>query len=263
MRGATPPPDLVLQNARLVNVLTGEIYHTDIAIKRSRVAAVGSGYHAEAVIDLGGRYACPGLIDAHVHIESSLCTPPAFAQAVLAHGVTSVITDPHEIANVLGLEGIHYMLQEAKYGNLSMYVMASSCVPATHMQTAGASLEYDDLEGLLNNRWVLGLAEMMNYPGVIEANHDVLDKIGLYDGQVMDGHAPGLTGKALNAYIAAGIRSGPRVHHPGGNAREATPGHDDLHSRGDRRAQRARAPARRDARKRRPRVLLHRRLPPH
>ncbi len=205
-RGSAPA-DLVLTHARLVNVFTGEIYPTDIAVKRSRVAALGQGYTGERTIDLGGRYVCPGLIDAHVHIESSLCPPPEFAKVVLAHGVTSVVSDPHEIANVLGLEGIHYMLQEAKYGPVSMYVMASSCVPATHMATAGANLEYYNLEGLRSNEWILGLAEMMNYPGVVMADKDVIRKIHMYQGRVLDGHAPGLSGAGLNAYIAAGIRS--------------------------------------------------------
>jgi adenine deaminase len=201
------PADLVLRNARLVNVFSGEIYPTDIVVKRSRVVALGSGYDGKQVIDVGGRYVCPGLIDAHVHIESSLCTPAEFAKAVLAHGVTSVVTDPHEIANVLGLEGIHYMLQEAKYGPLSMYVMASSCVPATHMETTGAHLRYYNLQGLLANDWVLGLAEVMNFPGVVNAEEEVIRKISMYKDRVLDGHAPGLTGKGLNAYVAAGIRS--------------------------------------------------------
>ena len=201
------PADLILKNARLVNVFTGEIYPTDIVVRRSRVVALGEGYEAAQVLDVGGRYVCPGLIDAHVHIESSLCAPPEFSRAVLARGVTSVVSDPHEIANVLGLEGIHYMLQEAKYGLLSIYVMASSCVPATHMETAGANLERDDLAGLLNNEWVLGLAELMNYPAVIAADDDVIEKNALYKGRVLDGHAPGVTGKALNAYVAAGVRS--------------------------------------------------------
>lgn len=201
------PADLVLTNAQLVNVFTGEVYPTDIAVKRSRVAALGRGYAAEQTIDLGGRYVCPGLIDAHVHIESSLCPPPEFAKAVLVHGVTSVISDPHEIANVLGLEGIHYMLQEAKYGPISMYVMASSCVPATHMETAGANLEYYNLEGLWHNEWVLGLAEVMNYPGVVTTDKDMIRKISMYQNLIVDGHAPALSGHALNAYVAAGIQS--------------------------------------------------------
>ncbi len=201
------PADLILRNARLVNVFTGEIQPTDIVIKGDRVAALGESYQAEKVVDLGGRYVCPGFIDAHVHIESSLCTPPEFFKTVVVHGVTSVVTDPHEIANVLGLEGIRFMLDAAKYAPVSMYVMASSCVPATHMGTAGANLNADDLQPLLNSSWVLGLAEMMNYPGVISGADGVLEKIALYSHKVLDGHAPGLTGKALNAYAVAGIRS--------------------------------------------------------
>ncbi|NPV68332.1 MAG: adenine deaminase [Anaerolineae bacterium] len=201
------PADLILRNARLVNVCSGEIQDTDIVIKRSRVAALGRGYEAAQTVDLGGRYVCPGFIDAHVHIESSLCTPPEFFRAVLARGVTTVVTDPHEIANVLGLEGIRFMLDAAKYSPVSMYVMASSCVPATRMETSGARLEAHDLQTLAGNPWVLGLAEMMNYPGVIRGDDSVLRKIEIFADRVLDGHCPGLTGKALNAYVAAGIQS--------------------------------------------------------
>lgn len=201
------PADLVLRNARLINVFSGEIETTDVVIKRSRVVALGAGYEAEREIDLDGRYVCPGFIDAHVHIESSLCTPPEFFKAVLLHGVTSVVTDPHEIANVLGLEGVRFMLDAAKYGPVSMYVMASSCVPATHMETAGAHLEAYDMEPLMSSPWVLGLAEMMNYPGVVNGDKAVLQKLEMFRNMVIDGHCPGLTGKALNAYVAAGIRS--------------------------------------------------------
>lgn len=201
------PADLVLRNARLVNVCSGEIQDTDIVIKRSRVAALGRGYEAARSIDLAGRYVCPGYIDAHVHIESSLCTPPEFFRAVLARGVTTVVTDPHEIANVFGLEGIRFMLDAAKYSPVSMYVMASSCVPATRMETAGARLEAHDLQTLAGNPWVLGLAEMMNYPGVIRGDESVLRKIEIFADRVLDGHCPGLTDKALNAYVAAGIQS--------------------------------------------------------
>lgn len=201
------PADLLLTNLQLVNVHTGEIYPSEIAIAGTRIVGVGSGYSATETIDLGGRYVAPGLMDAHVHIESSLCTPPEFAKAVLAHGVTTVITDPHEIANVLGLEGIRFMLNAARHGALSMYVMASSCVPATHMETSGAALEADDLAGLLNNPWVLGLAEMMNYPGVVFGDEGVLEKISLFNHAVLDGHCPGLSGHQLNAYRVAGISS--------------------------------------------------------
>lgn len=201
------PADLVLRNARLVNVLTGEIYPTDIVVHDTYVVALGEGYTGSQEVDLAGRYVCPGFIDAHVHIESSLCTPPEFSRTVLARGVTAVITDPHEIANVLGLEGIRFMLERAKHGPLSMFVMASSCVPATHMETSGARLEAEDLAPLLNHDWVLGLAEMMNYPGVIYGDEGVLDKLTLFSGRVLDGHAPAVTGKAFNAYAASGIGS--------------------------------------------------------
>lgn len=201
------PAQLILRNANLVNVLSGDIYRTDIVIDAGDVVALGSGYQAAQVIDLDGRYVCPGFIDAHCHIESSLCTPPEFSRAVLAHGVTTVITDPHEIANVLGLEGIRFMLDRAKHGPINMFVMASSCVPATHMETNGARLEAEDLAPLLNDHWVLGLAEMMNYPGVIYGDEGILDKLALFNDRVMDGHSPAVTGQPLNAYVAAGIQS--------------------------------------------------------
>ncbi len=201
------PAHLALRNARLINVITGEIYLTDIIVHGTRVVALGEGYAAEQEIDLDGKYVSPGFIDAHVHIESSLCTPPEFARAVLTHGVTTVVTDPHEIANVLGLEGIRYMLERAKNGPLNMFVMASSCVPATHMETSGARLEAHDLEPLLSSKWVLGLAEVMNYPGVVQADEGMIDKLIMFYEKVLDGHCPALSGKALNAYVTAGIRS--------------------------------------------------------
>ncbi|MEP7292653.1 MAG: adenine deaminase [Chloroflexota bacterium] len=201
------PAQLILRNALLVNVLSDEIYATDIVIDGGNVVALGSGYDAQQVIDLGGRYVCPGFIDAHVHIESSLCTPPEFSRVVLAHGVTSVVTDPHEIANVLGLEGIRFMLKRAKHGPINMFVMASSCVPATEMETSGARLEAEDLAPLLNDEWVLGLAEMMNYPGVIYGDEGVLDKLDFFKDRILDGHSPAVKGKPLNAYVAAGINS--------------------------------------------------------
>ncbi len=205
-RGAVQA-DLVIHNARLINVWSGEIYPTDIVIHDERVVALGQGYTGRQEIDVQGRYVCPGFIDAHVHIESSLCTPPEFARAVVSHGVTTVVTDPHEIANVLGVDGIRFMLERAKYGPLNVYVMASSCVPATQMETSGAQLEAEDLKLLLGNDWVLGLAEVMNYPGVVYAEEGMIDKLELFGSRVMDGHCPALTGKELNAYVAAGIGS--------------------------------------------------------
>src|SRR5690606_18727841 len=177
------PADVVLTNLQLVNVFTGEIYPTEIAIAGTHIVGVGEGYEARERIDLGGRYVAPGLIDAHVHIESSMCTPPEFARAVLTHGVTTVITDPHEIANVHGLEGVRFMLNAAKWGPLSIYVMAPSCVPATHMETAGAALDAADLEILLGSRWVLGLAEVMNYPSVLAGQAEVLTKLDAFAGR--------------------------------------------------------------------------------
>lgn len=201
------PADLILRGGKLVNVLSGDIYQTDIVVSGGYVVALGAGYSAAQEVDVTGKYVCPGFIDAHVHIESSLCTPPEFARAVLKGGVTTVVTDPHEIANVLGLEGIRFMLERAKHGPINMYVMASSCVPATDMETSGAWLEAEDLAPLLTDHWVLGLAEMMNYPGVIYGDEGVLDKLDLFKERVMDGHSPAVRGKPLNAYAASGIGS--------------------------------------------------------
>jgi adenine deaminase len=201
------PADRMLKNARLVNVLTGEIHPAAIVIHGDTVIALDDDYEARSVIDLDGAYVLPGFIDAHVHIESSLCTPPEFARAVAARGVTSVIIDPHEIANVLGLDGIRFMIERGAATPINVFVMASSCVPATHMETSGAVLRAPDLAALLDDPRVLGLAEMMNYPGVIYGDEDTLDKLTAFAGRVLDGHSPGVTGKALNAYIAAGIMS--------------------------------------------------------
>ncbi len=201
------PADLLLRNARLVNVYSGEVYPADVALQGARIAAIGSGYQGQREIDLQGSYLAPGLIDAHVHIESAMVGVRQFAQAVVPRGVTSVIADPHEIANVLGLDGIRYMFDQAKYGRLSMFVMVPSCVPATHMATAGAYLEAKDIVALQNDPWVLGLAEMMNYHGLVREDQGVLEKIDGFRNRVLDGHAPALTGKALNAYVGAGIGS--------------------------------------------------------
>lgn len=208
-------PDLVLHNATLVNVLTGEIYPTDIVIHEGYIVALAGGYRGRENVDLGGSYVCPGFIDAHVHIESSLCTPPEFARMLAAHGVTTAVTDPHEISNVYGVDGIRYMLEKAKGAPIDLFVMASSCVPATHMETNGAAVEADDLAPLLSNPWVLGLAEMMNYPGVIFRDEGILDKLDLFAGRVLDGHSPSVTGRELQAYAAAGIMSDHECTTPG------------------------------------------------
>jgi adenine deaminase len=200
------PADLLLANARLVNVLSGEIHPADVAIHDGRIAGLGT-YQARQVVDLGGRFLCPGFMDAHVHLESSMVQPAEFARAVMPHGTTTVICDPHEIANVLGLDGVGYILEATEHLPLSVYVMAPSCVPATSMETAGAELGVREILQLLRLDRVLGLAEMMNYPGVLYRAPDVLQKLGVAQGRPIDGHAPGLTGNDLNGYIAAGIRS--------------------------------------------------------
>lgn len=198
--------DLLLKNVRLVNVLSGEIHLTNVAVARTRIVGFGE-YRAKEVLDLDGYYLCPGFIDGHVHIESSMLTIPEFARVVVPHGTTAVVIDPHEIANVLGLDGIRYMLESSKYNPLSVYVMLPSCVPATDMETSGSQLASYDIAPLFGNPWVLGLAEMMNYPGVIFGDGEVLAKIASARGHPIDGHAPGLSGKDLAAYIAAGIGS--------------------------------------------------------
>lgn len=199
-------PDLLLQNARIVNVVSHEIYEGDVAILGDRIAGIGQ-YRADRTIDLNGRYLCPGLIDAHVHIESSMLCVPEFARLVVGRGTTAVVADPHEFANVMGTAGISYVLRTAKNGPIDVYVMLSSCVPASSLETAGAELTAEDLEPFLANPWVLGLAEMMNYPGVIAAATDVLSKIDIAADWIVDGHAPGLSGRDLAAYAAAGIMS--------------------------------------------------------
>ncbi len=204
-RGDTPA-DILLKNGQVINVFTGEIIHTHLAISGSRIVGLGD-YDAEETVDLAGYFVAPGLIDSHVHIESAMVTPPEFARAVVPRGTTTVITDPHEIANVLGLEGVHYMLEMAKYNPLTIYVNTPSCVPSTDMETTGASLEWYDLAPLKDEDYVLGLAEVMNFPGVVMGDESVLNKIRSFRGLVKDGHCPGLNGKDLNAYINAGIGS--------------------------------------------------------
>ena len=201
------PSDLLLTNGRLVNVYTGEIYPTEVAIAGEMIVGVGSGYEAKETLDLGGRYLCPGFINAHVHVESSMAIPTEFARAVVPRGTTTAVSDPHEIANVCGLDGIRYMLDVADHAPMTIFANVPSCVPATHMSTAGATLEAEDLLSLHDDPRVPGLAEMMNFPGIIYAVPEVLAKVEAYADRPVDGHAPGLSGKALNAYVAAGIGS--------------------------------------------------------
>ena len=199
--------DLVLRNARVVNVYSAEIENTDVAIFNGKIIGLGQSYKGSQEVDLKGMYLAPGFIDAHVHIESSMVEVPQFTRAVLPLGTTSVIADPHEIANVLGYEGIRYMMDSSKYNPLNVYFMLSSCVPSTPLETAGSELRAFDIFPFMRERWVLGLGEMMNYPGVLEANSDVLDKLKIVSEKRVDGHAPGLSGQDLNAYISAGVQS--------------------------------------------------------
>ena len=200
--------DILLTNVRIIDVFSGEIVDGDIAIAGGYIVGFGS-YPAKRIVDMENRFVSTGFIDAHVHIESSMTCITEFARAIIPFGTTTVFADPHEIANVLGADGINYMLQSSMQQPMNIYFTLSSCVPATDMETSGARLGADDLSPFMGNDRIVALAEMMNYPGVIHRNPEVLRKIELAKahGKPVDGHAPGLTGKDLYAYIAAGISS--------------------------------------------------------
>jgi len=198
--------DLLLKNCRLVNVLSGRIEKASVAVSEDTIVGIGD-YRAKKIVDLKGAHLAPGFMDAHVHIESSMVTVPEYARAVVPRGTTAVIIDPHEIANVFGLEGIRYMISSSRDCPLSVFVMLPSCVPASNLETSGAELTSHDLALLWGEQQVLGLGEMMNYPGVIFRDPEVMAKIRSAVARPIDGHAPGLSGKDLNAYIAAGIGS--------------------------------------------------------
>ncbi|GHO43203.1 adenine deaminase [Ktedonospora formicarum] len=206
------PADLVLRNAQLVNVCSGECYLSDVAVVDGYIAGIdvpNSGYRGREERDLEGRWLAPGLIDGHMHIESTMLLLSEFARLVVPRGVLTVMLDPHEFANVLGMEGIRYVLDEGRNLPLSSYVLLSSCVPASAFESPYRVLRAEDLVPLLADKRVLGLAEMMNMPGVLAQDEQVLAKIQatLAHGGVVDGHAPGLRGKDLNAYAAAGVMS--------------------------------------------------------
>jgi len=211
------PADLVLDHCLIANVFTGELLHAQIAIAGAWIAAVGSGFSSQHVVDLQGQVVTPGLIDTHVHVESSMCGPAEFARAVVPHGVTTVISDPHEIANVAGVEGIRYMLDASENLPLTIYLNLPSCVPATSMGTAGATLAAEDLLALRDHPRVIGLAEFMNVPGAVLGLPDAIEKLLAFQDSHIDGHAPGTTGKQLQAYIAAG----PATDHESTTAEEA------------------------------------------
>jgi len=198
--------DLLLSGGSVANLLSGEVHRADVAVHRGRIVGFDCS-SARRVVDVQDRIVAPGFIDAHVHIESAMVTVPEFARAVVPRGTTTVISDPHEIANVWGEAGVAYMLEASKGVPLNVYVMLPTCVPATDLESAGARLDEEALARLLDEPGVLGLAEVMNYPGVIFRDPAVMKKLALADGRPVDGHAPGLTGRDLSAYICAGIRS--------------------------------------------------------
>jgi len=199
--------DTVLLNANVINVFNGKIGRADVALADGYIAGVGDYKDGKDVIDLEGKYLAPGLINGHVHIESSMLDVGQYARAVVPRGTTTLVTDLHEIANVCGMEGIRYVLDFARRLPFDLFLMAPSCVPATHLETSGATIGVEDIRKLLQLRNCIGLGEMMNFPGVINGFEDVLEKIKAARGKVIDGHAPGVTGKDLDAYIAAGIYS--------------------------------------------------------
>ncbi|NOY86916.1 MAG: adenine deaminase [Deltaproteobacteria bacterium] len=210
------PAHLLLKNARLINTFTGEIQKTDIAVMDDRIAGLGE-YDADEVIDLEGSYVAPGFIEAHFHIESTMLRPSELARLIVPRGTTCMVADPHEIANVSGLEGIKFILADSEGIPLDLYLMAPSCVPATTFETSGAVIGVREIKRLFNHPRVIGLAEVMNFPGVVNGDDSVIAKILSSAGRPIDGHAPMLSGKPLNAYAAAGIRS----DHECTNAEEA------------------------------------------
>jgi len=200
--------DLVLKNAKYLNVFSNEFLCGDIAVANGLISGVGK-YDGKTEIDVSGKLVLPGFIDAHIHLESSMVTPAEFAKAVVAHGTTTVITDPHEITNVMGIDGVEYMIQASQNLPIDVHFMMPSCVPATEIDESGAELDCKDIDLYLDNKKVLGLAEMMNYVGVINGDKNVLSKIVTSQAhhKKIDGHAPELSGNDLNAYIAAGVYS--------------------------------------------------------
>src|SRR6266581_6848490 len=200
------PADLLIRGGRVLSVFTREWLDIDVAVVDGFVAGLGD-YEGREMLDASGRFVVPGFIDAHMHLESTKLLPDEFARLVLPLGTTAVVADPHEIANVLGTDGVHWLLDFCTDLPLDVYFMASSCVPASSFESPRRALNDGDLEGLLRRRRVLGLAEMMNFPGVIAGDPGELAKLALDGAEHVDGHAPGVLGRRLNAYAAAGIRS--------------------------------------------------------
>ncbi len=201
------PSDLVLRGGRVLDVVTGALIEGDVAIYGDTIVGIGTHYEGGETIDVTGLMLVPGFIDTHLHIESSLVTPFEFDRCVAPRGVTTAICDPHEIANVIGLEGIRYFQQASRLTLMDIRVQLSSCVPSTHMETAGARIDAEDLAMVMDHPSGIGLAEFMNYPGVIHRDPGSMAKLKLFEGGHIDGHCPQLSGRDLNAYIAAGIRT--------------------------------------------------------
>lgn len=201
------PADLVLRGGRVFDLVTGALIEGDVAICGERIAGIGAGYNGSRVLDVSGLILVPGFIDTHLHVESSLVTPHEFDRCVTPRGITTAICDPHEIANVLGTEGIRWFQEASRHLVMDLRVQLSSCVPSTDMETAGARIEADDLAPLMGHPSGIGLAEFMNYPGVIHRDPAAMAKLRLFAGGHVDGHCPQLSGTDLNAYIAAGIRT--------------------------------------------------------
>lgn len=198
--------ELVLKNCKIVNVFSSEIIEGDIAIDGGKIAGIGK-YEGVKEIDMNWKYAAPGFIDSHVHIESSMVSPVQFASAIVPRGTTTIIADPHEIANVKGIDGIKYILDSSENIPLNVFIMLPSCVPSTVFENSGAVLNAQELKELINHNRVLGLGEAMNYPGVINAEEGMLQKLNLAKGKIIDGHGPMIKGTDLNAYVAGGIRT--------------------------------------------------------
>jgi adenine deaminase len=201
------PADLVLKNGSFYDLVSGRVIASDIAICGDRIVGTCGTYHAKTEIDIAGQIVVPGFIDTHLHVESSLVTPHEFDRCVLRHGVTTAICDPHEIANVLGIEGLRYFFACAEHTIMDLRVQLSSCVPATHLETSGARLTANDLNPFMGHPKNIGLAEFMNFPGVLNLDPECLDKLVLFQGGHIDGHAPLLRGMDLNGYLSAGIRT--------------------------------------------------------
>jgi len=202
------PADVVLRGGRVLSVFTGELLEADIAIAGEHVAGVGEGYDGRDVVDVSGLTLLPGFIDGHMHLESTKLMVDEFARAALPWGTTTVILDPHEIANVFGLDGVRALLASAGEVPLDVYVMVSSCVPASEFESSGATVTAEEIAAFLAEEPnAIGVAEMMDFPGVVRGSADAVAKLAAAGGRHVDGHAPGISGRALNAYLAAGVMS--------------------------------------------------------